>query len=230
MNLLETLSEESTGYLRWRLLRGYVLSRRLLGYWLAILILLGLVAWGGEWGERHAPTTLRLLVFLLSMATSSLITVSLWSPFGETERSAGTWLPPGRIFHLLVLLIMTFVVNQIALELWTPLGDPTRWDIYVLRHLLALTGIALLSAKTFDTRVSWVVPAIVAMSGLVMGYVPAASEGRDVSFFNHSATHLMLRPDDSMLAAAVAVGLFFVGVVAVVWRGEHLTEPEDAAG
>ncbi|CAN5719886.1 hypothetical protein BH23CHL3_BH23CHL3_07380 [soil metagenome] len=58
----------------------------------------------------------------------------------------------------------------------------------------------------------------------------AASQGREAQFFHDSATHLMLRPHDSLLAAGVAAGLFVVGVAVVVRRGERLAEPDDTAG
>lgn len=224
---------DTATHLRWRLLRSYVLSRRLPGYWLMLLVLLVLVVWGADWGTRHAPTTSQMLVFILPVATSSVLGVSLWSPFGETERSAGTWLPLGRITHLLLMLIMTLAVNQVALELWVPVSDPTRWDIYLLRHTLALTGLAVLASTIVDTRLSWIASAMVAMSGLVMGYVrveSSESRGSEVAFFHEGATHLMLRLDDSIVAFGIALALFIAGLVSVVRRGERLTGPEDTAG
>lgn len=215
-----------------RIARGYVLSRRLAGYWLLMAILLGMVAWGGEWGQNHAPTTLRMLVFLLPVATSSVTGVSFWSPFGETERAAGTWLPLGRALHLASMLALALLVNAVALATWVPAGDETPWDAYLLRHTLLLTGIALLAALAIDSRLSWIAPALAAMPGLVIGYVRverAESEGREVTFF-HDAWHPMLRPDGDLVAMLFAIGLFAIGVVAVVRRGERPAEPDDTAG
>ena len=215
-----------------RLARGYVVSRRLAGYWLLLLILLGVVAWGGEWGRSHAPTTLRMLVFLLPVATASAIGVSLWSPFGETERSAGTWLPLGRALHLVSMLAMALLVNAVALATWVPDGDATPWGAYLLRHKLLLVGVVLLATLAIDSRLSWIAPALAAMPGLVIGYIRVAqaqSEGREVAFF-HDAWHPMLRQDGDLVAMLVAVGLFATGVVAVIRRGERPAEPDDTAG
>jgi hypothetical protein len=215
-----------------RLARGYVISRRLVGYWLLMLILLGMVAWGGEWGRDHAPTSLRMLVFLLPVATASAIGVSLWSPFGETERAAGTWLPLGRALHLASMLALALLVNTVALAAWVPEGDPIAWENYLLRHSLLLVGIALLAALAIDSRLSWVAPTLVALPGLVAGYVrieQAQAEGREIAFF-HDSWHPMLRPDGDPFAMAMAAGLFLAGVAIVIRRGERPAEPDDAAG
>lgn len=233
MSVPRSFDFESAAHARWRLLRAYVTSRRLPGYWLMLLILLGMVVWGGDWGQNHAPTTLRMLVFLLPVATASVIGVSLWSPFGEPERAAGSWLPLGRYLHLMTLIALALLINRVAVETWAPDGDTGQWTAYLLRHTFALTGVALLTAAILDSRLSWIGPALIAMPGLVVGYVrveQAMSEGREVQFFYDSSTHLMLRPHDSLLAAGVAIGLFVAGVVTVVWHGERLAEPDDTAG
>lgn len=233
MSVPRSLDTESAAYARWRLMRGYVASRRLPGYGLMMAVLFSLVVWGGEWGQNHAPTTLRMLVFLLPVATASVIGVSLWSPFGEPERAAGTWLPLGRSLHLLTLLALALLVNGIAIQTWVPESDTGNWDVYLLRHTVALIGICLIASVVLDSRLSWIGPALVAMPGLVIGYVrvdQARGQGRDVSFFHDSAWHLMLRPHDSLLATVVAVGLFVSGVMVVIRRGERLAEPEESAG
>jgi hypothetical protein len=215
-----------------RLARGYVVSRRLAGYWLLMLVLLGMIAWGGEWGRSHAPTTLRMLVFLLPVATSSVIGVSLWSPFGETERSAGTWLPLGRALHLASMLALALLVNRVAVASWLPEGDAISWGAFLLRHTLLLTGIALLVSLAIDTRLGWIVPALVAMPGLVMGSIRVEQEqieGREAAFF-HESWHPMLRPDGDWFAAIFALGVFAVGTLTVIRRGERPAEPDDAAG
>lgn len=233
MSVPRSLDPETATFARWRLLRGYVESRRLPGYWLMLLILLGLVLWGREWGQEHAPMTLRMLVFLLPVAIASVIGVSLWSPFGETERAAGTWLPMGRTLHIATLLALAMVVNRVATETWAPTGDAGHWEFYLLRHTVALMGINLMTLAILDSRLSWIGPALVAMPGLVMGYIrveQAAGEGRTVPFFHDSAVHLMLRPHDSNVAAGVAIGLFAAGLALVIGRGERLVEPDDTAG
>ncbi len=233
MSAPRSLDPGTATYARWRLLRGYVASRRLPGYWLLMIILLGMVLWGREWGQEHAPTTLRMLVFLLPVATAAVIGVSLWSPFGEPERAAGTWLPLGRFLHLLTMLVFALLVNRIAVETWVPAGDIGQWSLYLLRHTVALIGVALLMPKMLDSRLSWIGPALVAMPGLVVGYIrveQAEIEGRNVSFFYDSSTHLMLRPHDSLLAAGVAVGLFVMGGAITIRRGERLAGPDDTAG
>jgi hypothetical protein len=119
-----------------------------------------------------------------------------------------------------------------ALATWVPDGDATPWDAYLLRHTLLLTGIALLAARAIDSRLSWVAPALVAMPGLVAGYVrveQAQAEGREVAFF-HDTWHPMLRPEGDVLAMLLALGVFSVGVVAVIRRGERPAEPDDAGG
>lgn len=229
----QVLNAESVAHARWRLLRSYMTARRLPGYWLMMVILLGMVAWGSGWGENHAPTTLRLLVFLLPVATSSVIGVSLWSPFGETERAAGTWLPFGRYLHLMTMIALALLTNQVAVETWVPAAETGHWDVYLLRHTLALIGITLVASALLDSRLSWIGPALVAMPGLVAGYIRVEQSQGDqqtASFFYDGARHLMLRPEDSVLAAVVAVGLFIAGMVTVVWRGERLAEPDDTAG
>ncbi|MDQ3613425.1 MAG: hypothetical protein M3412_03765 [Chloroflexota bacterium] len=233
MSVRRSLDPETATYARWRLARGYAASRRLPGYWLMMLILLGMVLWGREWGQEHAPTTLRMLVFLLPVALASVIGVSLWSPFGEPERAAGRWLPLGRCLHLVTMLALALLVNRVAVETWVPDGDAGRWGLYLLRHTVALIGITLLSVTILDSRLSWIGPALVAMPGLVVGYIrveQAASQGREVAFFHDPATHLMLRPHDSPMAAGVAIALFIAGVVVVIRRGERLAEPDDTAG
>ncbi len=225
-------ASDATIQVRWRLLRGYVLSRRLPGSWLLMLALLGAVICGGGWGREHEPMSLWLLTFLLPMATASVIGVSLWSPFGETERAAGTWLPLARSLHLASLLVAVLLVNQVAETMWVPSGDSQPWAAYLLRHTTLLIGIALLAARVIDSRLSWVAPAVVALSGVAMGLSRverAVAEGQSVTFF-HDSWHPMLRPADSTVSQVVAIGVFLVGVGLVVWSGERLVDPEDAAG
>ena len=224
---------QGDAYASWRLLRAYVLSRRLPGYWLLMLILLGMVLWGSDWGQDHAPTTLRMLVFLLPVAIASVIGVSLWSPFGETERAAGTWLPLDRYLHLLSMMALALMVNWVAITTWVPGDDPIAWDHYLLRHTVLLIGIGLITTTLLDSRLSWIGPTLVAMPGLVMGYIrveQAFAEGRDVTFFHDSAWHPMLLPNDSIVSMTLTVGTFVAGLVLVVWRGERLAEPDDTAG
>lgn len=232
MSFTLRLQEGSAAYPRWRLVRSYALSRRLPGYWLLMLVLLGMVLWGQGWARSHPPTALWLLVFLLPVATASVIGVSLWSPFGETERAAGTWLPLGRLAHVVSMLSIALVINWVAVMTWAPDGVPGRWELYLLRHTAALVGVALLAARLVDSRLSWIGPALVSMPGLVTGYVRmevAEAEGRQVEFF-HDSWHLMLRPHDSLLAGIVAAALFVAGMAVVIWIGERLTEPEETAG
>lgn len=232
MSFTFPLQEDSAAYPRWRLVRSYALSRRLPGYCLLMLVLLGMVLWGRGWATSHPPTALWMLVFLLPVATASVIGVSLWSPFGETERAAGTWLPLGRLAHVVSMLAIALLVNWVAVMTWVPEGVPGRWELYLLRHTAALVGVAVLAAHLVDSRLSWIGPALVAMPGLVVGYVrmeQAEAEQRSVAFF-HDSWHPMLQPDDSMLAVIVAVGLFATGLAVTIRRGERLVEPDDAAG
>ena len=232
MSCMLPLQHDSAAYSHWRLVRSYVLSRRLPGYWLLMLILLGVVLWGQGWARSHPPTALWMLVFLLPVATASVMGVSLWSPFGETERAAGTLLPLGRILHLLSMIALALAITWAAVATWVPEGFPGRWELYLLRHTAALVGVALLGARLIDTRLSWIGPALVAIPGLVTGYIRmevAEAEGRQVAFF-HDSWHPMLHPDGSALAATVAAVLFVMGTVVMVSAGERLAEPEETAG
>lgn len=138
-----------------------------------------------------------------------------------TERAAGTSLPLGRALHLASMLAIALLVNAVALATWVPEGDSVSWENHLLRHALLLTGVALLAALAIAPRLSWVAPALVAMPGLVMGYIrveQAQIEGREAPFF-HNSWHPML----------LAVNLFVFGVAAVILRGERPAEPDDAA-
>jgi len=226
------LRDDTIAHSRWRLIRSYVLARRLPGYWLLMVILLAMVLWGRGWATSHAPISLQMLVFLLPAATASVVGVSLWSPFGEIERAAGTLLPLGRSLHLLSMLVIALLINRVAAATWVPDDVPGVWETYLLRHTAALVGVSLLLAHLADARLSWIGPALVAMPGLVTGYIRmevAEAEGRQIAFF-HDSWHPMLHPVDSVLAASVAVVLCVGGITVLMRRGERLVEPEESAG
>lgn len=123
-------------------------------------------------------------------------------------------------------------MNTGAMTMWIPGGDEQPWDVYPVRRTMLLLGLALVTTRMVDPRLSWGVPTLLALAGVAMGTARverATAEGREATFF-YDAWHPMLRSADSTVSQVIAIGVFLTGVGLAVRSGERLIEPEDRAG
>jgi hypothetical protein len=135
-----------------RLLWLYLQSRRT---WTALALLAGSAAAG--WGilERSHDTGLEaFLLIVMPLGSAVVIGISVGSPFGEAERTAGRSLPALRLGQLSGLLLVAGL--SLALANAADTGTGTAWVL--LRNGAGYAGLALLGARLLGSSVAWVVP------------------------------------------------------------------------
>lgn len=138
-----------------RLVRLYVASRRVPAALGAIvgcsLVLRAAVEW--HWIPSSGPLTQQLPV-LLEAGTASVIAVTACSPFGESERATGRWLPYLRFGTAGALTgIAVGLLSAGAAGAHLPGGA-----LDVVRNVAGITGIGLISAAVIGGRLAWIGP------------------------------------------------------------------------
>lgn len=111
----------------------------------------------GHWdtyGALQLPLT-------FEAAAAAVLTTSTASPFGETERTAGHWLPALRLGTALALTMIA-VAALCAAGTGAHLAGGT---LAVLRNVTGLTGIGLLCAAVLGGWLAWIGPTAYLIAG-----------------------------------------------------------------
>ena len=153
--ILPPLPRLGSAAARSRLLRLYAASRRVpvaLGALVACsLVLRAALDW--HWIPRSGSLA-QQLPLLLEAGTASVIAVTTYSPFGESERATGRWLPFLRFASSVVLTgIAVGLLNAGASAALLPGGA-----LDVVRNVAGITGIGLISAAVIGGGLSWIGP------------------------------------------------------------------------
>lgn len=131
-----------------------------------------------------ARGALSLTLVFGSLAASCVVGAGAASPFGDPERTSARPLAPARFLHLSGLLLVSSLVLCCVLLLFDLTGARPEHPLLVLvRNVAALGGLALLSARLFGARLSWIPPFVFSI-----GYLTAMGTGSDLlsAFVNRS--------------------------------------------
>lgn len=198
--------------------RGIVLS--VAGVVIACSLLWWTQAWGERGGLRQAG-----LVQAIPALTASVIGMSVWSPFGEPERTGARSLPLIRMVHLAVLVLPALIVSALLVSSWRQLSPDADLVNVVVRNIIGLTGVALLCGRVFDARLTWIGPLMWLAFSLIGTMLFSLNGGKGFTLWDPPWWVWMARADASGSSWAIAIGLGLAGTGLMCWFG-----PRDAVG
>lgn len=111
-------------------------------------------------------------MLLAPLASSVVIGVSTYSPFGEMERACSCRLYVLRLGHLLCLVLVSMSALAIAARPW----EQQFAELVLWRNLAGFTGLALLGAWTLGSHLSWIVPLAYGLLSFLTGQVQRGSD------------------------------------------------------
>jgi hypothetical protein len=107
----------------------------------------------GHWAFNSGPYA-QQVPLIIEAGAASVIAVTAHSPFGETERSAGHWLP-----YLRLLAAAGMCGLAIALLQLGAVGESLNEGVPVLaRNVIGFTGIGLLCSLVTGGLLAWTLP------------------------------------------------------------------------
>ena len=190
----------------WRLARLYLASRRV-PMALGLLAGLGALLWSAlhwQWNIAGGPAAQLFIPLTIQAGAAAVIALTTFGPFGETERSAGRWLPWLRLGTAVALTSLAFG----TLAAGAAAGGMPGGTLALLRNLGGVTGVGLLTAAALGGAFSWTGP---------MAYL-LISEGA----LAHRSTAPWIwpaRPPHDHGAAICAVLVIVAGLVLITVRG-----------
>lgn len=144
-----------------RLLRLHLASRRarsaLVTFAACGILLRSDLYW--HWTPATGPIAVKLPT-LIEVAVASVIAVTTYSPFGESERATGRWLPYLRLASAVALTCAAIA----ALAAGSAGLNMAGGYLGIARNIAGMTGIGLISAPVLGGALSWIAP--VAYGGL----------------------------------------------------------------
>jgi hypothetical protein len=189
-----------------RLSRLFAVNRRIPAA-LGLLALFGAVLWAAlhwHWGIAGGAAAQEFVPLVIETAAAAIIAVTTYNPFGETERTAGRWLPWLRLGATLGLAAAAVG----ALAAGATGGSLPGGTLAMVRDVGGMVGLGLLCALVLGGAFAWTGP---------MVYLVLA-EG---AFAGSWATPWMwpTRPAADLGGALCASLVFAAGMVAITVRG-----------
>jgi hypothetical protein len=140
----------------WRLVRLYVISRRVP---VALLLLAGLggLLWASlhwRWNVAGGAAARLFIPLTIETGAAAVIAVTTYGPFRETERSAGRWLPWLRLGAALALTGVAFG----TLAAGAAAGGMPGGTLALLRNFAGMAGVGLLAAVVLGGAFGWTGP------------------------------------------------------------------------
>lgn len=189
---------------RWgvgRLVRLHLESRRVP----AALVLMaacgavfqGVLRWPGSRGSLQVP-------LIIEAAAAAIVAVTTRSPFGESERATGRWLPYLRGGAAAGLTVAAFAALLAGAAGTNLLGGTEA----LLRNVAGMGGVGLLSAAVVGGWLSWIGP---------MAYLALAEEALSSGW--HTPWTWPARPPSDLGSALCAALVFFAGLAVITIRG-----------
>jgi hypothetical protein len=106
-----------------------------------------------HWTFNSGPYA-QQLPMIIEAGAAAVIAVTAHSPFGETERAAGRWLPYLRLFAALALTGLAILALQLG-----AVGESLNDGILVLaRNVIGFTGLGLLCSLVTGGLLAWILP------------------------------------------------------------------------
>jgi len=189
-----------------------------------VVIACTLFWWLQVWGER-GELRQAVLVQAIPALIASVIGISVWSPFGEPERAAARSLPRIRAVHLAVFLVSALGLAALLVSHWKPLAPNVDLVNVVFRNIIGLSGVALVSGRVIDARLTWVGPLMWVAFALIGTLLIPLNGGEGVTLWDVPWWAWMAKSDVSRLAWMIASALGVAGAVVMCLCG-----PRDAVG
>jgi len=136
----------------------YLISRRVPAA-TGLLAAVSAVLWASlhwHWSIAGGPAAQQFIPLTIEAAAASIIAVTTYGPFGDTERAAGRWLPCLRLCAVLALTAAAFGV----LAAGTTAGHLPGGTLAMLRDLGGMAGIGFLAAAAFGGAFGWTGPLV----------------------------------------------------------------------
>ena len=106
-----------------------------------------------RWAFHSGPYA-QQVPMVIEAGAAAVIAVTVHSPFGETERSAGRWLPYLRLFAAVALTGVAILALQLGAA-----GQSLNDGILVLaRNVIGFTGLGLLCSLVTGGLLAWILP------------------------------------------------------------------------
>jgi hypothetical protein len=205
--------------------RGTIVSTVLVGSVAAVLA--ALERWAsfnrdGEWGAAE-----ELKQFAVVLAMPALIAavtgISVWSPFGEPERSMASSLARLRAAQVMAVLLPGSILALSALATWPQRSPEIDLTAVAVRNIIAMVGIALLVGRLVDARWSWLAPMTLAL--LPLASLPTRGED---PLWHRPWWAWCGQSQDSMWAWSVAIALAGAGAFTFLAAGPRDVPGDDA--
>jgi hypothetical protein len=156
-------------------------------------------------------TLARQVPAIVEAAAAGLVSVSARSPFGESERATGRWLPFLRLAASVTLSAAAFAMLAAGSAGVNLLGG----ELALLRNLAGMVGVGLLAASVLGGYLSWLGP---------IAYLALTEEA--ISSGWQSPWTWPARPADDVGAAICAAIVFCAGLAVIAIRGARTTSRE----
>jgi hypothetical protein len=124
--------------------------------------ILALAACGGvlraalywHWTFASLYTRQQQIPLIIEAGAAAVIAVTVHSPFGETERATGRWLPYLRLFAAVGMCGLAIALLQLGAA-----GESLNEGVLVLaRNVIGITGIGLLCSLVTGGLLAWTLP------------------------------------------------------------------------
>lgn len=136
-----------------RLVRLHLASRQVPACLLVLAVLAVTMRAALHWTPASG-TFARLIPLIIETAAAAAVGATTGSPFGESERATGRWLPYLRLGTVIALAGAAFG----ALAAGAADGHLAAGSLGLLRDTAGLTGVALLTAALLGGTLSWTGP------------------------------------------------------------------------
>lgn len=165
-----------------------------------------------------------LLLHLAAAMLASIIGISVWTPFGETERVSPVVLPVMRAFHLFSLLVIGCVALGVVIASWRDAIPGVDLVTIFVRNTLFLTGSVLLAGRVVDIRLSWLLP--VMLGGVtIVGVLQRMAMITEIEeLWQGSSWNILALDQTHRLANAICLGVAIGAIIAYVRDGVRDTD------
>jgi hypothetical protein len=187
-----------------RLVRLYLASRRVLTCLVILVACAVVLRVALQWLPRTG-TLSRQIPLTIEAAAAAAIGVTARSPFGDTERAAGRWLP---FLRLAAIVVTTGAAVGLLAASAALSGHQAGGTLDLLRDVGGFTGLALLAAVLLGGGLAWTGPLA------YLGLTVSAIEGGWTTPWAWPA-----RPPHDHGAAICAAAVFAAGVAVLTLRG-----------
>lgn len=212
----------STAFLR--LPRLYLRSRNFWQTLAAILVTIMLMRWidivaldGHEIEQAISLRNQTLALHGLTALLASVILVSVWSPFGEPERTSPGMYRQMRAFHLGSITLIAFSAGVASINSLSGITEPIVDLPWVLiRNTFAYVGVALVAAHWIDCRLAALIALVLVVPSLA---IAIAQPHAPLPGWNTPGWNIFAQDQHDIWANLICILLGTIGIGGYIHRG-----------